>query len=523
MKTYLIQLQSVWKDFTLGQKLSIFLAVGIVFVGIAGMVIWSGKQQMQLLYGKLDNTDMAEVVKTIEEKSIKYKIGAGGSSIFVPSDQIYKLRMDLAVKGVPSGGSVGYEIFDKPNFGISDFIQRTNYLRAIQGELGRTISQLRGIRSARVMVTVPENKLLAEQANTRATASVFVETGGYLLPEESVNSIRFLVANSVEGLDVNNVAVVDNNGNVLSEQLKNDGSLSVVTGQLRYRKTLEDYFSKKVETMLTKVVGPGGVVAKVSVSLNSDATKITEEKFDPEGQVARTLSTTEDTSTSSETQTNVIAGATATLAGENTASSTEPVNSSQSVRKNKTTAYEINKSIYETVKVPGSISHLSASVFVAMREEIGGKTGGFNPKPRTAEEIEAMRQIVINTLGITAENAKNVTIQEMPFVRSEVLKGPDPMGIPEPVRRWAEFLRGYGAIGIAILMFVVFLRMLKKHKPQMSTLELMDERRRTENTIAKSKDSNMRPTADLINDLIQEKPQNVSAALQNWITSTQTK
>ena len=111
----------------------------------------------------------------------------------------------------------------------------------------------------------------------------------------------------------------------------------------------------------------------------------------------------------------------------------------------------------------------------------------------------------------------------MPFVRSEVLKGPDPMGIPEPVRRWAEFLRGYGAIGIAILMFVVFLRMLKKHKPQMSTLELMDERRRTENTIAKSKDSNMRPTADLINDLIQEKPQNVSAALQNWITSTQTK
>ena len=148
------------------------------------------------------------------------------------------------------------------NFGISDFIQRTNYIRAIQGELSRTIAQLNGVKAARVMVVMPENKLLVNTVKGRATASVFVDTGAMRLDRESVNSVRFLVANSVEGLLLEDVAVVDQRGNVLSEELQETG-IAGSSGQLKYRQELESYFSEKVETMLGRVVGMNNVVARV--------------------------------------------------------------------------------------------------------------------------------------------------------------------------------------------------------------------------------------------------------------------
>ena len=156
--------------------------------------------------------------------------------------------MDLAAKGLPSGDGVGFEIFDKGQFGLSDFVQRTNYLRAIQGELARTISQLQGVRAARVMIVQPENRLLLTDQGVKSTASVFVDLGGGRLDPDQVNAIRHLVANSVQGLVPDQVAVVDNHGHVLSEELKQDPTLGTASSQIRYRQQVEDYLAKKVES-----------------------------------------------------------------------------------------------------------------------------------------------------------------------------------------------------------------------------------------------------------------------------------
>ena len=172
------QFGRIWKNLGTNQRISIVLSMMGVVAGMVGLLVWSARPSLQLLYGQLDPKDMAAVITAVEERDVTYRIGAGGSSISVPRSEVYALRMDLASKGVPSGGGVGFEIFDRGNFGISDFVQRTNYLRALQGELGRTISQLHGVRSARVMVVVPENKLLKTNENDRPTASVFVDTGG---------------------------------------------------------------------------------------------------------------------------------------------------------------------------------------------------------------------------------------------------------------------------------------------------------------------------------------------------------
>ena len=228
---------------------------------MGALLMWTSRPHMQLLYGGLDGTEMAEVVAAIEEQSIPYRIKGNGTSIYVSRDQVHQLRANLASNGLPNGGGVGFEIFDRGNFGVSDFVQRTNYIRAVQGELARTVTQVKGVRQARVMVVVPENRLLVDEAQSKPTASVFVDTGQTILSGEAVNSIRFLVANAVEGLQLNEVAVVDNHGNVLTEEMQQDDLIGIASGQFKYRRSLEEYFSEKIESMLSRVVGINNVIA----------------------------------------------------------------------------------------------------------------------------------------------------------------------------------------------------------------------------------------------------------------------
>jgi flagellar biosynthesis/type III secretory pathway M-ring protein FliF/YscJ len=190
------------------QKVSLIVVSALVMAGMAGLVMWSGQPDMKLLYGGLDTKDMADVVHALDEQAIPYEI-RNGASVYVPSDYVHKVRMDLASRGLPSGGGIGFEIFDRTSFGISDFVQRTNYNRAVQGELQRTISQLRGVRSARVMIVIPQNRLLVNDQPVRSTASVMVDTGGLTLESDAVNSIRFPWRTAWRALAVNYVVVVD--------------------------------------------------------------------------------------------------------------------------------------------------------------------------------------------------------------------------------------------------------------------------------------------------------------------------
>ncbi|OHE74335.1 MAG: flagellar M-ring protein FliF [Verrucomicrobia bacterium GWC2_42_7] len=518
MSNLLQQLINLWRELGVNQKVSVTLAFFGVTISVIALAVWSSKPHFQLLYGRLEPKDMSAVVASVEEKGIPYNLGAGGTSIYVPADSVYSTRMQLAAKGIPNGGGVGFEIFDRSNFGISDFIQRTNYVRAIQGELSRTISQLKGVRDARVMVVIPENKLLAEQSKIRATASVFVDTGNLAINEEAVNSIRFLVANAVEGMNVNDVAVVDNRGKVLSQELMNEGSLSLATSQMRFRKGIEDYFTQKIESMLTKILGQGNAVARVSVDIDSDASKLVEEKYDPEGQVVKNQTITEDSSNSSGSSPSQAIGTQSnTPGGENGA--TQAQNSSNSSRKNKSIAYDTNKSVTEVVKAPGNIKKVSAAVFIA--QHMSGSGEEQTATPRTPEEIEKIRTMISNALGIAPNgksvDAQQVTVAEIPFPQENHL--PDKgFGIPTPVFGLLDVARNFMAVGIAIVMFIIFLKMIKNYRSESVSIELVDGNR-NEN-ISKAHDITPHPTPDLLNELIKQKPGNVSTALKDWINSS---
>ncbi|MBE2215501.1 MAG: flagellar M-ring protein FliF [Opitutaceae bacterium] len=525
----LAQLLELWKQLGINQKISLVLATLVVVAAMAGMLVWSSRPDMQLLYGRLDPKDAGDIVAALDAQGIPYQLTGGGTTIHVPREQVYKVRMDLASRGMPSGGSVGFEIFDRGNFGISDFVQRTNYLRAIQGELGRTISQLDGVRAARVMVVMPENRLLVTDAGRRSTASVLVDTGGNRLATEAVNSIRSLVANAVEGLKIDDVVVVDNRGNVLSEELRSDSPAAGLTaGQIRARKGLEDYFGRKVESMLSSVLGPGNAVVRVSVDVDTTASTVVEERYDPESQVLRSSTVTEDSNVSSETRDTRVVGATAnTPTAQGTAPGAEgagagPTTSSQQKRTSKTEAYEIARSTINTVKNPGEIRRISAAVFVAMRAT--GSGDARQTQPRTADEMENLRRMVVTALGVPASGAQPadqaVTIQEVDFAPDPFADQTVEMAKDAKMRNWFDIGRNALAIVVAIGALLYFVRLLKNSKAEAISLEVYNPAGAGAGPRKIDLEGGS-VTPELLNELIKQKPDNVGITLKQWMSAEQ--
>lgn len=531
MKDFGQSLLNIWKHLGLNQKVSIVVAALAVVICLVGLVIWSRQPDYQLLYGRLSDKDSAAIISQLQAQNIPHKIANGGSTVYVPADSVYKLRMDLAAKGIPTGDGVGFEIFDKGQFGLSDFVQRTNYVRALQGELARTITQLDGVRSARVMIVQPETRLLITDQGVKPTASVFVELSKPSLNNEAVNSIRHLVANAVQGLVPDQVAVVDNKGHVLSEDLKQDPLLGNATSQIRYKQQIEEYLSKKVESMLIPVLGSGQVVVRVSADIDTETTTLQQEKYDPEGQVIRNQTVTDDTSNTVEAKSGGATGVSANVPGGQTAAQGEqrPTNTTESSRKNQTTNYEINRTVTNVTRTPGTIKNLSAAVFVAQRAEMPATPAGEKPaadakpvpQPRSPEELQALRQIVMNALGVKLAAGQDpetvVSLKEIPFTSEPVSQQIATIQQETRIQSWLSAGSRYLAVGAALIVFLLFLKMLKKQKPETVPVELLAE------APVSVQRSNLQLnggalTPELLNDLIKQKPVNVATALKDWMS-----
>lgn len=533
MKNFSQSLLDLWNQLGLNQRVSLVVAAIAVTGGLIGVVLWSQRPDFQLLYGRMGEKDAAAIISHLQSQNIPHQVTAGGSAVQVPSKMVHKIRMDLAGKGIPSGDGVGFEIFDKGQFGLSDFVQRTNYIRALQGELSRTIAQLHGVRSSRVMIVQPENRLLLTEQGVKSTASVFVDVGGGRLEADQVNAIRHLVANAVQGLAPDQVAVIDNRGRTLSEELKQDPALGSASSQMRYRQQVEDYLSKKVESMLATVIGPGNAVVRVSAEIETDATTQVSEKYDPDGQVVRTQTQTDDITNSSESRAN--GGATGVSANvpEKSAGAAEtarPISTSEQQRKNRTTTYEINRVTTNITRSPGTVKSVTAAVFIAPRlapapaPAADGQAAPAAPQvqKRSPQELEALRQIVINALGLKPVAGQTldsiVSLQETEFSSAaQQAIGLEAAQAAQPGwQTYVELASRWAAVAGAALVLLVFWRMLKREKPEVVPIEAL--------TVAADNSSRASPasgpvTPELLNELIRQKPANIGVALREWVAA----
>ena len=532
------QLQAIWKQLGLNQRVSLFLAGVVVLGGMIGLILWSSQAEYSLLYGRLDDAEAAKVIAALDEAKITYKVSRGGGAISVPADKVHVVRMQLAAKGIPRGEGVGFEIFDKPNFGLSDFVQRANYVRAVQGELGRTIGQVDSIESARVMIVIPENRLLADDQK-KPTASVFIRVRGNMpLGAQTVEAIRFLVANAVEGLTANNVSVVDNQGNVLSDNSDTGSVAGLTSSQLTAQKNFEQYLAKKAQGMLDKVLGTGQSVVRVAAEINFDSLSTTEEKYDPESQVLR-IATINDENVESANP-----GAGGGVPGVATDANTETnytgtggsghVNS-RTRKKVTNNQYEINRIVSNMLQSPGGVKRLSAAVFIAARVSTGGTNRVVTP--RTPEEIQKLRRIVQSSLGIQENDITRrdeITVEEMPFNDQPVLELIRQLDTEKRRLFWWDLGSKmiYPALSLALLAF--FWRTFRRTSASDIPIGIpLSEFPSNGNGNGNGHgDGNgggppspsrqkLMPgvvTVDVLNQLIRENPGNVTHAIRNWMS-----
>jgi flagellar M-ring protein FliF len=528
----LSQLKNIWSQLGASQRISVAAATFVLVVGLTALSLWSSRADYGLLYGGLSDTESAKVIAALDDAKIPYKIGGGGGSILVPQDKVYTLRMQLAGKGIPQGDGVGFEIFDKPNFGISDFVQRANYVRAVQGELSRTISQIDEIQSARVMIVLPENRLLLDK-DKYPTASVFVHVkGNSQLAPQSINSIRFLVANAVEGLKANHVTVVDNLGNVLWENTDDNSTISLSNTQLAARRNLEQYLSKNAQDMLEKVLGPGQAIVRVTAEINYDTLSRTEEKFDPDGQVVRTQ-TKNDESTDSAT---TAPGAQPVGITANTATSTNSpaasggqINDSKNRKTVTTTEYEIGKTTSSTVVAAGGIKRLTAAITVASQME--GTGADRKPVARTQDELEKLRRVVAGAVGVDTTRGDIMTLEEMPFNDQFATDVNRELDLQQKHDFWWNLVRNFSYPAMGLVALLVLFRMLKKTPVQEIPLGVPVGRlipRHNGNGNGHGAGHGPRfgelyepqpgvVTVEVLNKLIKENPTNMTQAIRDWM------
>lgn len=437
----------------LKNKVILLLIAVLSITSIILFFAWHQKADYHVLYSNLSEEDSGQIIQKLKDMKVPYKVTAGG--IMVPSDKVYDIRLELASQGLPQGGGVGFELFDKTSFAMTDFVQKLNYRRALQGELSRTIAALTEVEQCRVHLAVPEKSLFARDEN-RPKASVLVKLKqGRRLSQAQVQGIVHLVSSSVEGLDPKDVVVVDEKGEMLTSSA--DDAIGMTVNQLEYQRSVERDLESRIISILEPVVGKDKVRAKVAVNLDFTRIEKTEERYDPDGQVIR--SEQRNIEKSSSGLTGGVPGVSSNLPNNRTA--TTSLSQGQSEKKNETINYEISKVISRTINSPGDIKRISVVALVdgIYTVEQGSKEKKYSP--RSEEELKKIEEMVKNAVGFLPDRGDDVRVVNMQF---ETIQDEMPETKTEIIPIITTFLK-YLAPIVAIALFFFFIL-----KPLIKTL-----------------------------------------------------
>jgi flagellar M-ring protein FliF len=346
-----------------------------------------------VLFGKLSQEDASKVVEYLNAQKIPYKVDDNESAIKVPKDKVYEARLALAGKGVPSSGIIGYEIFDKNTMGMSDFMQKLNYKRALEGELSRTIMQEAGIENARVHIVLPARSVFKDEQKEPTASVVLKLSMSGDLGKGNIQAISHLVASSVEGLKPENVTIVDTKGNLLSNP--NDAANGGFSGkQYEIKSAIENYLANKAQSILDNVIGYGNSVVKINADIDFDQVEKTMELYDPESQVAISEQTVKSES------------------GGKSISDSNVVTTL-----NSTTNYEVSKTIQKVIEGTGNIKRLTlAAVINGVPKEV--KEGGDTKtvmEPRSEDQMKKLEQIISQAVGVNPVRNDQVSVVSMQF------------------------------------------------------------------------------------------------------------
>ncbi|AAR33742.1 flagellar M-ring protein FliF [Geobacter sulfurreducens] len=495
--------------------------VGLSVIAFTILILVANRTDYRPLFTNLTSEDAGEIVTKLKEQKVPYRIAADGKAILVPSDKVYDLRLSLASDGLPQGGGVGFEIFDRKNFGMTDFVQKLNYQRALQGELSRTISQISGVEQARVHLVIPEKSLFKEDEKP-ATASVVLKVKGQRqLRENDVQGIVHLVASAIEGMNPEHVTVLDQKGKLLSKNTPGDAAGKMTASMQEVQRAYERSTEERLQSLLDKAVGAGKSVARVSAVFDFRQVERYEEKYDPE-TVVRSEQRSEEKQDGS-TVTGGVPGVQTNLGR----TAGQPAGTSGGGSKNdETLNYEVSRATARTIEPVGTLSKVSVAILVDGKYDAAaaGKDGKeAKPKytPRSPDELQKIDALVKSSVGFNVERGDQVTVVNIPF------QDTGDVGAGEADKWWNApiflSLLKNGLIGfgfLALLLFVVR-PLLKTLKPEKSTsFEPIPSAEDALNQIAEIHrlqiGNQTVSQMELINKIKQE-PYQAAQIIQNWL------
>lgn len=443
----------------LTQRFAVLVGLAAAVAGLAAVGLWTQQPDMQTLFTNLAADDAGAIVDRLKEMKVPYELASGGTAILVPGEQVHDLRLQLAGQGLPHGGGFGFEIFDRTSLGVSDFVQKVNYRRALQGELARTIAQMPEVERARVHLSIPERRLFSADQDRPRASVVLALKGGQALGKTQVQGIVRLVANSVEGLQAHDVTVVDGHGRLLSGNTSDD-TARLSDSQLEYQRNMERDIEARIQTMLERIVGVNKAVVRVSSVLNFRQVETTEERYDPNGQVVRSEQRAQEKSSGTNGVSGGVPGVTSNVPPGKEAEPTQ-TSSNSSQNKNETVNYEISRTVSKIVEPIGTIKRLSAAVLVDGKYEAakadGGQGEGEGAKkyvPRSEEELKQLEEIVKKAMGYSTERGDEVQVvnAQFGFGPEDDTAGTEAASAPPS---YAPYIR-HGVGGLLFLLILFF-------------------------------------------------------------------
>lgn len=442
-------LVSIFNKLSVQQRLMLGGISAVAIVLLLFILFAFNEPSYTTLYNNLASDEASEVVNYLNNQKIPYKLDNGGNSINVSKVDVYEVRLALAGKGIPSSGMIGYEIFDKNTIGMSEFMQKINFKRALEGEISRTIIQQDGIENARVHIVTPEKAVFKDEQK-EATASVVLKLrGGYLLSQQSIMAITNLVASSVEGLEASSVTIIDNKGHLLSKKPEDTG-LAINSGkQYEIKSSIETYLANKAQTILDKIVGYDNSDVKVNVDLDFKQIEKTLETIDPESQVAISEQSSKNSSSGK------------TISDSNTV-----------FTESTTTNYELSKSIEHMIEGSGNINRITVAAVIngVMREVQNGETTEMVNEPRSDEQLQQLELLLRQSVGLDDTRNDEISIVSIPFETNKYDEHFTTVSPIDNMGKYINYILLVLAIGGAIFVLKRLLTKLKDQKIMIGTV-----------------------------------------------------
>ncbi|MES2000537.1 MAG: flagellar basal-body MS-ring/collar protein FliF [Pseudomonadota bacterium] len=457
-----------------GRKFLLMLGIAAVVAIMAGVWMWGQQPDYRVLFSNFSDRDGGAIVASLQQMNVPYKFAEGGTAILVPANQVYEARLKLASQGLPKGGNVGFELMENQKLGVSQFLEQVNFQRALEGELARSIESISTVQSARVLLALPKSSVFVREQQ-KPTASVLLNLQpGRILDQQQVSAIVHLVASSVPELPTKNVTIVDQNGNLLSDSSASVGANGLDPSQLKYIQELQRSIVKRVESIITPIVGANNVHAEATADVDFSHSEQAAETYrpnqTPDAASIRSQQTNETINAGNANATGVPgalsnqppAPATAPInapAAKTTTPAAAPTTPPTNTQKESTVNYELDKTIRYVQQPMGGLKRLSVAVVVNFRNTTD-KAGKIISRPLTAAEKTQITDLVKEAMGYNQQRGDTLNVVNSPFAGTEKELIPDVPLWKQPEN--IQFAKDVGKylIAIAVLLYLFF-RVLK--------------------------------------------------------------